>query len=90
MFIKVTKRPEELNLGSAVVKSFKRSKNGNLQSLTKAKREIVVNSAGVDGLQFRETVVHGVFGCFRHGGIPFTQVPTTGCGGVSSSDHGYP
>ena len=23
-------------------------------------------------------------------GIPFTQVPTTGCGGVSSSDHGYP
>ena len=25
-----------------------------------------------------------------HGGIPFTQVPTTGCGGVSSSDHGYP
>ena len=24
------------------------------------------------------------------GGIPFTQVPTTGCGGVSSSDHGYP
>ena len=26
----------------------------------------------------------------HHGGIPFTQVPTTGCGGVSSSDHGYP
>ena len=25
-----------------------------------------------------------------YGGIPFTQVPTTGCGGVSSSDHGYP
>ena len=25
-----------------------------------------------------------------NGGIPFTQVPTTGCGGVSSSDHGYP
>ena len=24
------------------------------------------------------------------GGTPFTQVPTTGCGGVSSSDHGYP
>ena len=23
-------------------------------------------------------------------GILFTQVPTTGCGGVSSSDHGYP
>ena len=22
--------------------------------------------------------------------FPFTQVPTTGCGGVSSSDHGYP
>ena len=26
----------------------------------------------------------------RNVGIPFTQVPTTGCGGVSSSDHGYP
>ena len=26
----------------------------------------------------------------HNGGIPFTQVPTTGCGGVSSSDHGYP
>ena len=26
----------------------------------------------------------------NNGGIPFTQVPTTGCGGVSSSDHGYP
>ena len=25
-----------------------------------------------------------------NGGIPFTQVPTTGCGGVSSSDHGNP
>ena len=27
---------------------------------------------------------------WAHVGIPFTQVPTTGCGGVSSSDHGYP
>ena len=26
----------------------------------------------------------------RNGGIPFTQAPTTGCGGVSSSGHGYP
>ena len=26
----------------------------------------------------------------RLGGIPFTQAPTTGCGGVSSSGHGYP
>ena len=26
----------------------------------------------------------------RNVGIPFTQVLTTGCGGVSSSDHGYP
>ena len=32
----------------------------------------------------------GGFWSCRLGGIPFTQVPTTGCGGVSSSDHGYP
>ena len=37
-----------------------------------------------------------MFGCDEgdllgtNGGIPFTQAPTTGCGGVSSSGHGYP
>ena len=34
-----------------------------------------------------EPVVEGIS---QNGGIPFTQAPTTGCGGVSSSGHGYP
>ena len=35
-------------------------------------------------------VAHAAPGVGGMGVIPFTQVPTTGCGGVSSSDHGYP
>ena len=43
----------------------------------------------------RDELYGDLFACeveelVRFGGIPFTQVPTTGCGGVSSSDHGYP